>query len=379
MVTGLKIALDGTGAVGGGGCAPARPERHLRRSAQHPRLLVGSRCRVRLLPRLRRAGRELHHDRDPDGSATTNTVFQLRALATTWRSCRRARPGRRTTGTCGPVWSRPTADLTPSRTSRCPDTRAFRKARRPCRVCPPPTRTPLRSRSTGRTTTTPTGPIAYGGELGNQTAKTYRIQVDNDPSFSSPDRHARSWTRRPYTAYDELYPEGTYFWRVQARDVEDQRPDLVAPSSRSPSPVPAVAPSSPVGGVQVPGHHAVPVGRPALRRVVHGGGLQEQRPAFSAANRVFSATVKTTAYAPPSPIPAAGTPYVWRVRRNDVSGNPGPWSRRAVVLLVRRGAEPAQPGSRHLAEERGCPVRVDRGAGCGELQAQHHRQQAPAA
>ena len=47
---------------------------------------------------------------------------------------------------------------------------------------------------------------------------------------------------------------------------------------------------------------------------------------FSAANRVFTATVKTAAYTPTSPIPAAAQPYVWRVRKQDSSGNPGPWS-----------------------------------------------------
>ena len=36
--------------------------------------------------------------------------------------------------------------------------------------------------------------------------------------------------------------------------------------------------------------------------------------------------VKTAAYTPSAPLPASATPYVWRVRRIDASGNPGPWS-----------------------------------------------------
>ena len=47
---------------------------------------------------------------------------------------------------------------------------------------------------------------------------------------------------------------------------------------------------------------------------------------FSSANRLFTATVKTPAYAWTQPIPADATPYVWRVRRTDSDGNPGAWS-----------------------------------------------------
>ncbi len=47
---------------------------------------------------------------------------------------------------------------------------------------------------------------------------------------------------------------------------------------------------------------------------------------FSPVNRLFTATVRTPAYTWNQPIPADPTPYVWRVRRTDADGNPGPWS-----------------------------------------------------
>jgi hypothetical protein len=89
---------------------------------------------------------------------------------------------------------------------------------------------------------------------------------------------------------------------------------------------PAVVPSSPVGGAQVPGTTPFRWAAQPFAASYTVEAYKNNDLSFSVANRVFSATVKTTAYAPPSPIPAAGAPYVWRVRRNDVSNNPGPWS-----------------------------------------------------
>ena len=124
------------------------------------------------------------------------------------------RSGRPTTGTCDPATS---GDCGPDPESHITlsDTRAFRKASPPI---------------AGLSSTDPNASeitfswqdyydtnqaVTYGGELGNQTAKTYRLQVDNDPSFSTP-IDTRIVDQATFTAYDDLYPEGTYFWRVQA-------------------------------------------------------------------------------------------------------------------------------------------------------------------
>jgi hypothetical protein len=169
-----------------------------------------------------------------------------------------------------------------------------------------------------------TVPNLWRGQTGTQSAKNYQIQIDNEPSFATPIDTAIV-DQTTYTAADQLYPEGTYFWRVQARDAENNGLTWSAVQSFTKS-SPPVELSSPVGGVQVPG--TTPF-RWAAQPFAGSYSVELYRnndQTFSTANRVFAATVKTVAYTPASPIPASGTPYLWRVRRNDTSGNPGPWS-----------------------------------------------------
>ena len=165
---------------------------------------------------------------------------------------------------------------------------------------------------------------AWRGELGNQSAKQYHIQVDNEPSFATPIDDIKV-DQTTYTSFDGLYPDGTYFWRVQATDEQNNGLTWSQVQAFTKS-SPPVTPASPVGGAQVPGTtpfrwSAEPFAASYTVEVYKNNDLS-----FSTANRVFTATVKTTAYAPSSPIPAAAAPYVWRVRRQDASNNPGPWS-----------------------------------------------------
>jgi hypothetical protein len=65
--------------------------------------------------------------------------------------------------------------------------------------------------------------------------------------------------------------------------------------------------------------------------------------ALSAANMVFGSrpvTVTQTGYVWNKPLPPAGSPYVWRVRKIDPSNNPGPWS---AVTGTEPGSEPTVP------------------------------------
>lgn len=163
------------------------------------------------------------------------------------------------------------------------------------------------------------------GETGNQSARGYHIQVDNEPSFQAPLLDDQIVDQTTYTAWDRLYPEGTLYWRVQAIDSEA--------NGLTWSAVQAVAKASPAVQLQSPGHGATVSGTVPLRWAPQAFAAsytvevyKNNDRSFSTVNRLFSATVKTPAYAWTQPIPADPTAYVWRVRRTDAEGNPGPWS-----------------------------------------------------
>jgi len=177
----------------------------------------------------------------------------------------------------------------------------------------------------------------WNGESSNQTAKSYRIQVDDNSSFATP-IDTRVVDQTTVTEWDELYPDGSYWWRVQAVDDEGQGQSWSTVHTFTKT-SPPVTPTSPVGGVSVAGTtpfrwNAAPFAASYSIEV-----YRDNDTTFSSANRVFSATgVKTTAYVPPVPLPASGTNYLWRVRRTDASGNPGPWS--AAASFMSTGAAP---------------------------------------
>ncbi len=166
---------------------------------------------------------------------------------------------------------------------------------------------------------------AWQGATGNQSARGYHIQVDNEPSFQAPLLDDQVVDQTTYTAWDRLYPEGTLYWRVQATDSEGH--------GLSWSTVQSLTKESPAVQLQSPANGEVASGSVPLRWAPQAFAAsytvemyKNADRSFSTVNRLFSATVKTPAYAWSQPIPADPTPYVWRVRRTDADGNPGPWS-----------------------------------------------------
>jgi hypothetical protein len=164
----------------------------------------------------------------------------------------------------------------------------------------------------------------WNGETSNQTARSYRIEVDNDSSFATP-VDTRVVDQATVTEWDDLYPDGSYWWRVQALDDESQGQAWSTVHTFTKT-SPPVTPTSPVNGSSVSGTtpfrwDAAPFAASYTIEVYRNNDVT-----FSSANRVFTATVKTTAYVPTTPLPASGAKYLWRVRRTDASGNPGPWS-----------------------------------------------------
>ena len=114
------------------------------------------------------------------------------------------------------------------------------------------------------------------GETGNQSARTYRIQVDTEPSFSAPLLDTAVVDQTTYTAPDQALPRGH---ALLARPGPRQRADR-----------PAVVRHGPADQVQPGGradlarqrcgrggHGAVHLGAAGVRLVVHDRGLQEQR------------------------------------------------------------------------------------------------------
>lgn len=166
---------------------------------------------------------------------------------------------------------------------------------------------------------------SWNGETGNQSARGYHIQVDSEPSFQAPLLDDQVVDQTTYTASDRLYPEGTLYWRVQALDTEEQ--------GLSWSAVQSVVKESPAVQLSSPGNGAAVSGTAPLRWEPQAFAAsytvevyKNNDRSFSSVNRLFTTTVKTPAYAWNQPIPADPTPYVWRVRRTDANGNPGPWS-----------------------------------------------------
>jgi hypothetical protein len=99
-----------------------------------------------------------------------------------------------------------------------------------------------------------------------------------------------------------------------------------------------VVQTSPVGGQARPGTVALEWQPQAFASAYEIEVYANNDGAFSPANRILSARVANPAYTPADPIPAAASPYVWRVRRMDSRSNPGPWS---VASFVSLGAVPA--------------------------------------
>jgi hypothetical protein len=88
-------------------------------------------------------------------------------------------------------------------------------------------------------------------ETSTQTAKNYKIQVDNDPTFATPP-DTETVDQATYTEHDQLYADGTYYWRVQALDDEGHGLTWSAPQQFT-KVSPTVSKNSPVGGVHVSG------------------------------------------------------------------------------------------------------------------------------
>ena len=145
--------------------------------------------------------------------------------------------------TCGP---------SPQSVSGLPGVKQFRKVSPPSPAWRARTRRAPTSPSPGQDYFTTNQATLGQGETGNESARTYRIQVDTEPSFSAPLLDTAEVDQTTYTAPVKLYPEGTLYWRVQALDSGRSACRGRPPASLTKS-SPAVAPTSPGNGAVVAG------------------------------------------------------------------------------------------------------------------------------
>ena len=171
-------------------------------------------------------------------------------------------------------------------------------------------------------------PWAQTDELPNQSAKQYRIEVDDDASFAGSLIDTALVDQPTYTATDKLYPEGTLYWRVQAVDSDDNGltwSEVQTFTKQSPQ----VSLTSPVGNSNVSGTTPFRWVPQAFAKSYDIEVYANDDATYSSANKVSAASannVRTSAFVPGDTLPVSSEFYRWRVRRTDSDNNKGPWS-----------------------------------------------------
>ena len=231
------------------------------------------------------------------------------------------------------------------------------------------TPTPARSPSAGRTTSTPTWPPSGAGEIGQPVRQALPDPGRTPTRRSAHHRHARRSTRRR-TPLRPAVPRRHVLLARPGPGRPGPRASLVSPSRASPRPARPSCRARRSGARWCPGPpRSGGTPRRSPRRT-RSRSTRTTTCTFSAANRIFSSTVRTTSVAPTRPdpglqhaVPVAGPP-------DRLGRQPGPVVGDRVVHLVRHGAEPAHAQGGFEDPRRDRVLRVDRGAGSGELHAE---------
>ncbi|MET1059760.1 MAG: Ig-like domain repeat protein [Nocardioides sp.] len=180
------------------------------------------------------------------------------------------------------------------------------------------------------------------GERGPQAARTYRIQVSGSPTFSSTASQNiddKVVDQSTYTAVQDLYPEGTLYWRVQAID-GDENALTWSPTRSFVKQSPQVTLTGPANQSDGSGAQQLTWAPQAFASSYELAVSKDGDANFSDATKLFAnKTVKQVGYVWDSPIPVSNLPYHWRVRRKDAAGNVGPWS--AARSFTVRGLAPS--------------------------------------
>jgi len=162
-----------------------------------------------------------------------------------------------------------------------------------------------------------------------QAARSYRIQVSQSESFaaSTTNKVYEKVVDQPtFTAFENAYPEGRLWWRVQAIDGSGNGLTWSTPRSftkSSPTPdVVSPADGETVNGVQPFRWHPLPYAKYYDLEVYRNADTTA-----SSANLALRVTnIRQAAYTAPKPLQALGQDFVWRIRRTDHDGHSGAWS-----------------------------------------------------
>jgi hypothetical protein len=153
-------------------------------------------------------------------------------------------------------------------------------------------------------------------------ARTYKIQVSTTSDFSSILDTAEV-DQRTYTPFEETYPEGPLYWRVQARDASGNY--LTFSATRSvikASPRPVI--TSPSNGDQVNGLPVVQWQPQAFAASWEVEYYNNGDVTWASGNRRQITKTDLTADTLLQSLPVGS--YAYRVRRIDADGLAGPWS-----------------------------------------------------
>jgi hypothetical protein len=163
-------------------------------------------------------------------------------------------------------------------------------------------------------------------------AMSYEVEMGSNPNFPSADTvKSGPIDQTTFTPWVKTVPEGPFYWRVRAIDGDDNSLPWSEPRAaggaaaaiEKRSPTPTLV--SPLGGVVVSQ-------TPALRWNALAYAAKYDLQISPNGDTTFSSPlisvhVTQTSYVPTSvTLPASGSPYVWRVRRQDVNNRAGEWS-----------------------------------------------------
>jgi hypothetical protein len=161
-----------------------------------------------------------------------------------------------------------------------------------------------------------------------QAAQSYRIQVAQNSSFAGT-REEKVFTevvdQTTFTAFEDAYPEGVLYWRVQALDGSG--------NGLTWSPVRQFTKASPLPEATSPSDGGLVNGvqpfrwKPRLYSSYYDLEVYRNNDVTaSPANRALWGTnIRQTAFTSEEPLQALGKDFVWRVRRTDFSGNKSAW------------------------------------------------------